>query len=101
MSVPRRVLVCQNKSCQKQGATKVLAALQTQTTSDVQVEASSCLGQCGNGPMMLVLPEEVWYCRVQPDEVGAIAERHLKQGNPVKGMLYRKFHPADQPKQSK
>ncbi|MBW4486951.1 MAG: (2Fe-2S) ferredoxin domain-containing protein [Trichocoleus desertorum ATA4-8-CV12] len=94
MSSCRRVLVCQNKSCRKQGATKVLAALQTQAISEVQVESSSCLGQCGNGPMLLVLPEEVWYCRVRPEEVGAIAERHLRQGQPVKGMLYRKFHPS-------
>ena len=88
------MLVCQNKSCRRQGAPKVLAALQTQAMSEVQVEASSCLGQCGNGPMLLVLPEEVWYCRVHPEEVGAIAERHLRQGKPVKGMLYRKFHPS-------
>ncbi|HEY9748802.1 MAG TPA: (2Fe-2S) ferredoxin domain-containing protein [Allocoleopsis sp.] len=93
MSAPRRVLVCQNKSCRKQGANQVLAALQTQAGTEVQVEASSCLGQCGNGPMLLVLPEEVWYCRVRPDEVGAIAERHLRQGQPIKSMLYRKFHP--------
>lgn len=42
--------------------------------------------------MVLVLPEEIWYCRVQPGEVNIIVERHLKGGDPVKAMLYRKFH---------
>ena len=43
--------------------------------------------------MVLVQPEEVWYSRVQPDEVPAVVERHLIGGEPVKAMLYRKFHP--------
>jgi (2Fe-2S) ferredoxin len=38
--------------------------------------------------MVLVLPEEIWYCRVQIDEVSVVIERHLKGGKPVKGMLY-------------
>lgn len=70
----------------------VLAAFQTHAQPDVTVEGSRCLGQCGNGPMVVVLPEEVWYCRVQPEEVPAVAERHLRQGKPIHAMLYRKFH---------
>jgi (2Fe-2S) ferredoxin len=56
------------------------------------IEASGCLGQCGNGPMVLVLPETVWYGAVQPKEVPAVIDRHLRQGQPVRSMLYRKFH---------
>jgi (2Fe-2S) ferredoxin len=44
------------------------------------------------GPMVLVLPEKVWYCGVKPDEVVAIAQRHLREGKPVTAMLYKKFH---------
>jgi (2Fe-2S) ferredoxin len=88
----RRVLVCQNRTCLKQGAAKVWAELEAATVPDVAIEKSGCLGQCGNGPMVLVLPEEIWYDRVQLIEVKAIAERHLRQGQPVRGMLYRKFH---------
>ncbi|MEO0770499.1 MAG: hypothetical protein AAFY72_13915 [Cyanobacteria bacterium J06649_4] len=40
----------------QQGASKVLEALQQSAPSDVDVVASGCLGQCGNGPMLLVLP---------------------------------------------
>jgi len=47
----RRVLVCQNRTCRKQGAAKVLAAFEKLSPSEVEVVASSCLGQCGNGPM--------------------------------------------------
>jgi (2Fe-2S) ferredoxin len=88
----RTVLVCQNKACRKQGAAKVLAAFEAHPVSDVTAIGGKCLGQCGNGPMVLVLPEQVWYYRVHPDEVSAIVERHLQGGQPVKAILYPKFH---------
>lgn len=88
----RQVLVCQNRTCRKQGATKVLAAFKKLSGSEVEVVASSCLGQCGNGPMVLVMPEKVWYSRVSAEEVAAVIDRHLRGGKPVEAMLYRKFH---------
>ena len=63
----RQVLVCQNRTCRKQGAAKVLAAFEKLSPSEVEVVASGCLGQCGSGPMVLVVPEEVWYCAVRPE----------------------------------
>jgi (2Fe-2S) ferredoxin len=42
--------------------------------------------------MVLVLPETIWYGAVQPKEVPAVVDRHLRQGQPVRSMLYRKFH---------
>jgi (2Fe-2S) ferredoxin len=86
----RRVLVCQNRSCRKLGAAAVLAAFQMSPVANVTVVSSSCLGQCGNGPMVLVEPEQVWYSRVRSDEVLAIVERHLRGGQPVKAMLFYK-----------
>lgn len=50
------------------------------------------MGQCGNGPMIRVLPEDVWYHQVRPDEVPAIIQRHLIGGQPVQAMLYPGFH---------
>lgn len=90
----QQVRVCQYQSCRKLGAEGVLEAFELHHVDGVEVVAVHCLGQCGNGPMVLVLPEEVWYCRVSPQEVPAVVERHLLGGKPVKGMLYQKFHPC-------
>ncbi|MBW4574588.1 MAG: (2Fe-2S) ferredoxin domain-containing protein [Aphanothece sp. CMT-3BRIN-NPC111] len=92
LSFPKLVLVCQNTACRKYGAAKVLAAFQAYPVSGVTVSGSRCLGQCGNGPMVLVMPEEIWYSRVHPDEVRAVVERHLRGDIPVAAMLYAKFH---------
>lgn len=89
----RCIKVCQNRTCRKQGAAKVLAAFLSHPVPNVTAIASSCLGQCGNGPMVVVLPEQIWYSRIQPAEVPAIVERHLKGGKPIKAMLYHRFHP--------
>lgn len=83
-----QVLICQSNACRKSKARQVLAAFQAANIEDVEVVASGCLGQCGNGPMVLVLPEEVWYWRVLPEEVGAIAHQHLSMGRPVEAMRY-------------
>lgn len=88
----RWVLVCQNRTCRKQGSAKVLAAFQAEPVPGVAVVASSCLGQCGNGPMVHVVPDEIWYSQVQSDEVSAVVDRHLVKGQPIQAMLYPKFH---------
>ena len=90
--VCKTVLVCQNRTCRRQGAAKVLAVFRNCIDTEVAIEASGCLGQCGNGTMVMVLPETVWYGAVQPKEVPAVIDRHLRQGQPVRSMLYRKFH---------
>lgn len=91
----RQVLVCQSRSCRKQGAAAVLAAFQKIPVTDVTIISSTCLGQCGNGPMVLMMPEQIWYSAVHPSEVPAVVKRHLQCGCPVVSMLYPKYHQPD------
>jgi (2Fe-2S) ferredoxin len=90
------IRVCQNRTCRKQGSAKVLAAFEAISIPDVMVIGSSCLGQCGNGPMVLVLPDMVWYSGVRPSEVPLIVEQHLLGNQIVTKMLYHRFHPQEQ-----
>lgn len=88
----KKVLICQSKTCAKQGAAKVLAAFEEHPVAGVSIAPTVCLGQCGQGPMVLIQPEKTWYNRVLPEEVATIIDRHLQGGEPVKSMLYAKFH---------
>ncbi|WP_315789868.1 (2Fe-2S) ferredoxin domain-containing protein [Fischerella sp. JS2] len=90
------VRVCQNRTCRKQGSAKVLAAFKAIAMPGVMVIGSSCLGQCGNGPMVLVLPDMVWYSGVRPSEVPLIVEQHLLGNQVVTKMLYHRFHSQGQ-----
>jgi (2Fe-2S) ferredoxin len=76
----RSVRVCQNRTCKKQGSAKVLAAFKASVAPGVTVAGTGCLGQCGNGPMVLVLPDRVWYSGVRPSQVSLVVEQHLLGG---------------------
>ena len=95
------VQVCQGKTCQKQGSAKVLKAFQTQTSAEISVNGCSCLGQCGNGPMVVILPNQTWYSSVNTQEVPLVVKQDLQQGKPVTAMLYAKFHPPQQKNKTK
>ncbi|WP_201279067.1 (2Fe-2S) ferredoxin domain-containing protein [Leptolyngbya iicbica] len=76
----RQVLVCQHKTCLKDGAAPVLQAGQGQQTPIMAtVIASGCLGNCGNGPSVLVLPEQTLYSHVRSQELAAILSRHRQE----------------------
>ncbi len=71
----KTVLICHNRSCKKQGSEQVLSAFLNFTLPEVNIQKSSCLGKCGNGPMVLILPEEKWYKGVTPQKVKLIIEK--------------------------
>lgn len=87
------IQVCQYRSCQRFQSADVLAALKQHANDELKVIASSCLGQCGSGPTVRVAPDNVWYCRVRPQDVEEIVEQHIGQGKPVKRLLHPRFHP--------
>ncbi len=90
--MPKKVSVCQNVTCRQQGSLAVLAAFEQHAPPDIEIEPSGCLGQCGNGPMALVLPEKTWYHRLRPSDVPAIATQHLKANRLVAHKLYPPVH---------
>lgn len=96
MNSDRLVLVCQSKTCLKDGARAVLAAFEQQAPAHVTIQASGCTGECGNGPIVIVLPDEIWYCRVQPKVVPLIVRQHLREGQPLIAQLYAKYHPVEE-----
>lgn len=78
----RRVQVCQHTTCLKDGSAALLQTWQALPLSDVAVVASGCLGNCGNGPTVLVLPDEVLYSRARSSDLQAMLTPPL-QRNPV------------------
>lgn len=54
----------------------------------VRVNKAGCLDQCGNGPMVVVYPENVWYAGVTPERAARILEQHLVGGRTVEEWRY-------------
>lgn len=89
----RQVLVCQHVNCRANGSEQVLAAFLDHPVSGVTTIGCECQGQCNMGPTVRVLPDETWYCRVQPADVPEIIEQHLLQGKRVDRLLHPRLHP--------
>lgn len=77
----------------------MLAEFQAHSVPRWVVTKTGCMGQCGNGPMVRILPDNIWYCRVRPEEVSEVVKRHLRGGRPVRAMLSPYFHAAHKPQQ--
>ena len=54
----------------------------------VRINHSGCFSQCGHGPMMVVYPDDVWYCGIQEADLRDIFESHIVGGKPVERLRY-------------
>ena len=87
-----KIVVCLGRSCRKYYAQQVFDLFQQNLPTDVELMSVPCLGQCGNGAMVVVDSDKTWYSRVLPKEVATVIEQHVINKTPVKAMLYPKFH---------
>jgi len=98
MAIPKRhLLICSGDHCRKHGGKKLCRAFrdalgEAGLKRDVRPLEVDCLGQCGQGPMVLVYPDAVWYAGVQAEDAGQITDQHLAAGKPVTAKLHRKAH---------
>lgn len=97
VSSPKRrcVLVCQYRSCARNGAAEVLESFQKAVPPEVFASGSDCLGQCASGPTVQIMPDSTWYCRIKPSDVATIVEQHLHQDQPIDALLHPRFHPRE------
>ncbi|NEQ35082.1 MAG: (2Fe-2S) ferredoxin domain-containing protein [Okeania sp. SIO3I5] len=91
----RHIFVCQYHSCLHQNSQEVLKTFEAETKNlvGVNIEPSSCLGQCSIGPTVRIIPDEIWYYRVQPEHIPLIVRQHLKGNKPIDEMLNPRIHP--------
>jgi len=91
----KHVFVCTSGStCAEQGSQEVLSCLRKEIASlglkdQIRINKAGCFNQCGNGPMVVVYPEAVWYAGVDPKDCQSIVERHLLNDVPIKRLLYK------------
>jgi len=77
----KHVAVCTNQTCAADGSAAVLESLRQaarDADADVHVTRSSCLNQCGDGPIVAQYPDGVWYgaCDVEDaDRIVSSLER--------------------------
>ncbi len=89
----REVLVCSGTACRSAGAMEVHRRL-----SDLIVEyglgdeavltETGCAGPCSQGPLLRVMPDDVLYTQVRPEDAEEIVRDHLMGGRVVCRLLW-------------
>jgi NADH:ubiquinone oxidoreductase subunit F (NADH-binding)/(2Fe-2S) ferredoxin/Pyruvate/2-oxoacid:ferredoxin oxidoreductase delta subunit len=85
------VLVCVDPECLQHGAHEVMDAFQDELVAqglidEVQVLETSRIGDCAQGPELMVYPEGVHYVGMTVDDIPFIVEEHF-----LKGRIAKKF----------
>ncbi|WP_436930805.1 CbiX/SirB N-terminal domain-containing protein [Halosimplex halobium] len=87
----KHVAVCTNQTCAADGAPAVLERLRQAARDsdecDARITRSSCLGRCGEGPMVAVYPDGVWYGGVDADDAERVVSHHLDRDRIVSGLV--------------
>ena len=53
----------------------------------VRVNRSGCLDRCGEGPLLVIYPQAIWYTFVDTEDIDEIVESHIINGKVVKRLL--------------
>jgi len=68
-------------------ATLKAAVAEAGLADRVRVNRSGCFSQCGNGPMVVVYPEGVWYHYKTTADLDEILTKHLRDGGRVSRLM--------------
>ncbi len=96
----RYVLVCTNErapehpkgSCAGCGAVEVRERMKSlleerNLKGRARILATSCMDVCEHGAVVCVMPDNVWYGGVRPEDAEDIVEGHLEKGESVERLL--------------
>ena len=88
------ILVCGGTGCHASGGIDVIENFKELLNAnglqnDVQVVNTGCFGFCEKGPIVKVMPDNVFYIEVTPEKAKLIIEEHIIKGNVVEEYVYK------------
>ncbi len=90
--VKRELLVCGGTGCRSSASAEVIDLLREglikRQLNDVEVIQVGCFGFCAQGPIVKVMPDNVFYVQVKETDVDRIIDEHLVGGKPVEDLLF-------------
>ena len=93
MSMKRKILVCGGTGCISSDSEKIIKNLEILLKhhgqdEDVKVVKTGCFGFCGQGPIVKIEPDNVFYVKVGPKDAKDIVEMHIMKDEQVDRILY-------------
>ena len=53
----------------------------------VRINRAGCLDRCGQGPVLVIYPQAIWYTFVDNADIDEIIDSHLLQGKVVERLV--------------
>ncbi|MCI2425484.1 NADH-quinone oxidoreductase subunit NuoF [Candidatus Acetothermia bacterium] len=87
-------LVCRGTGCVASGADKIFNLLKVEIArrgleDEVRVIFTGCHGLCEMGPLVIIYPEGILYCRVQEKDIPHLVEETFVKGRVVEALTYK------------
>lgn len=91
--IKRKLLVCGGTGCKSSDSDLILTNLEKEIknlglSNEVSVNLTGCFGFCEKGPIVKVLPDNVFYIKVKPEDAKEIVESHIVKDEVVERLLY-------------
>jgi len=88
------VLCCRGTSCTAGGSADIFELFREEVGNrglqeDILISISGCHGLCSIGPIVVIYPEDILYCQVEPSDVTEIVEKTLVRGRVIERLLYK------------
>lgn len=88
------IMVCGGTGCISSQSDELIDELngwlnKTGYNEEVQVVKTGCFGFCGQGPIVKIHPDNVFYVQVEPKDAKEIVEEHIIKGRQVERLLYK------------
>jgi len=89
----RELLVCGGTGCEASGGIDVVRVLKEEIKNnglekEVQVVRTGCFGFCEKGPIVKVVPDNIFYIEITAEKAKTIIKEHIVNGNVVNEYLY-------------
>ena len=92
-SFRKTLILCGGTGCQASRSRDLIDNIQTELVKqglamDILVRATGCHGFCEQGPILVVDPDNTFYCHVSPDDAEEIVQRTVGKGEVIERLLY-------------
>lgn len=95
MSTQRtHIMVCGGTGCVSSGSLEMVDLFKTKLTEkgyqdEITVIKTGCFGFCGQGPIIKIHPDNVFYVQVGMNDIDEIIDEHIIKGRTVSRLLYK------------
>jgi NADH-quinone oxidoreductase subunit F len=86
-------MLCGGTACRASDSSRVLQTLirelaEKNLKHQVEVIETGCNGFCAMGPVMTVLPDNIFYQQLTVEDIPELVDSHFKKGKPVERLMY-------------